>query len=117
MIAALEWGLAVSGLVAFALALRCFHVALDELRAVRISRLNGRYLAAARHHFWRSVFRAVPAFVSFTAGVWLLMIDDNPHQVDVVAKACWLFYQCAMIANLVIEWRTQARITSKEVRS
>lgn len=110
MIAWLEWGIASTGVLAFALALWSWHEALHELRAVRLARVNGRYLAAARHHLWRSVFRAIPAVLSFVAGAWLLAAPDDPSTVDLVATACWLVYQVAMIANLGIEWWARERM-------
>lgn len=110
LIVLMEWGLLLTGVVAFGLAVSCWMQGWDELRAIRAARINGGFLAAARHHLWRSTFRALPSLLSVVVGVWLVLLPNDPDAPSLLSKACWLFYQVAMIINLLIERWSRAQV-------
>jgi hypothetical protein len=115
MIALLEWAIVVTGVAVFVLGFWCACHARRELHALRVKKQNGAMLAAARHHWWRSLVRMAAGMMSMACGVWLLFLPDFALPAGVIAGCCWLSYQVALLTNLVIElWAWEKVVGARE---
>lgn len=109
-VTALEYVLGVTGFVTLALAIWALRDSLRERYVLRCARVNGLKWATVTGHIWRDLARVMASGVLCGAGIWLLLLPDDPSLPSLVAKHALMFMGWMMSGSVFADRITRERI-------
>lgn len=106
----LEYMLAVTGLAALGLSLWALRDSWSERRTLVATQVNGLKWATVAAHVSRDVARVVASLILSGAGLWLVVLPDEPTPAALVAKHALMFLGWCMAVSVFADRTMRHRI-------